>query len=130
MPTRTYQGSCTCGKNRFEADIDLTQGTFKCNCESCTKTRFWGIFLPPENYRLSSEETALSVYRSEAGNQHFFCTYCSVRLFNKGKKGNAIVISIATLDDLPSEEWTEAPIQYFDGRHDHFDRAPDFIGHL
>jgi hypothetical protein len=127
MTIQTYQASCTCGKNRFEADIDLTQGTFKCNCESCTKTRFWGVLLQPSNFRLLSKESELSIYKSEAGNQHFFCKYCGVKVFNKGK---FIAINLAALDDLSPEEWVKAPIKYFDGRHDKFDRAPDFTTHL
>jgi hypothetical protein len=29
---RTYHGSCQCGAVRFECELDLAEGTSKCNC--------------------------------------------------------------------------------------------------
>ena len=37
----THTGSCHCGSVRFECDLDLADGTSKCNCSICTKGRFW-----------------------------------------------------------------------------------------
>jgi hypothetical protein len=32
---------------------------------------------------------------------------------------------VVTLDDATSDELTRAPINYVDGRHDRYDRAPE-----
>ena len=51
MDKKRYQGSCACGRVKFEADLDISQGTHKCNCTHCWKRRWWsvkaGIDLPP-----------------------------------------------------------------------------------
>ena len=54
MTLKIHSGSCHCGAVRFEAEIDIAQGTVKCNCSSCVKARSWLTIVPASRYRLTS----------------------------------------------------------------------------
>ena len=60
---KTYAGSCHCKAVRFEADLDLEEGTGKCNCTYCWKQRMWNVGTSPENFRLLSGEEFLGEFR-------------------------------------------------------------------
>src|ERR1700742_3522507 len=112
---RTYRGSCHCGTVRFEADLDLSKGTFKCNCEMCTKTRNWGAVVKPEAFRLIAGEEALLHYQTEQIH-HVFCRHFGVRPFASGDNpalgGKFYVVRVNCLDDVNAEELIDSPVTY------------------
>lgn len=130
MATKTYRGSCHCGRVKFEADLDFSQGTGKCNCTSCWKKRWWSIRAQPENFRSISGEEALSGYRSgETKGHRGFCTHCGVHTYAwvpaaEWNDGEYVSIGVASLDDVDPKELAEAPVQYMNGRDDDWWHPP------
>jgi hypothetical protein len=118
---KTYRGSCHCGAVQYEAALDLAQGTFRCNCSICTKTRAWLAGVPASDFRLLSADDALRDY--QFGNKrlhHPFCATCGVRSFSRGTgpKGEPMVaVRVNCLDGVDSAELIDAPVRYFNMRH-------------
>lgn len=132
---KTYNGGCHCGAVRYQADIDLSDGTNKCNCSICTKKRWWSINIKPEAFHLLTGEAELIDYQfgSRTGH-HLFCRHCGVSSFGWGDVpeigGKFYAINVACLDDVDIDELVNAPITYFDGRNDNWDSPPKEIRHL
>ena len=132
---RTYLGSCHCGAVRYEADIDLSKGTTKCNCTFCFKARLWGAIIKPDAFRLVGWQDELSDYsKPGAAVHHMFCRQCGVRSFERGHLevlgGDYVTINVSCLDDVDPAELAAVPVTYLDGRHNSWFTAPAEIRHL
>jgi len=136
MAMKTYHGSCHCGRIRFEADIDLAQGTGKCNCSFCWKARNWSVGLKPEAFRLLTDKANGSEYgfRPGSSNHHVFCKVCGIRVYTYGDipeiGGPYVSVSLAALDDLPPADLIAAPVRHMNGREDDWFHVPGETRHL
>ena len=128
---KTYKGSCHCGAVRFEADIDLAEGTVKCNCTMCRKGRNWLAAVGPDAFRLLAGESDLSEYQFSSGTiRHRFCRRCGLRPFSHKSDKSFYAVNIACLDDVDSAELIAAPVVFVDGLHDDFKSPPAETRHL
>lgn len=118
----------------FEADIDLAQGTLRCNCSICFKARFWPAIVQPAAFRLLSGADDLSLYQfATKRDQHLFCRHCGIRAFGIGQSprwGEFYAVNVTCLDDVTPEELASAPITYLDGKNDEWEVPPGETRHL
>lgn len=131
---KTYQGSCHCAAVKFEAELDLTQSTYRCNCSICRRTRFWPAVAKANGFRLLAGEAELTSYRfNTRKNQHYFCRHCGVRAFGVGTEtpiGKMYGINLGCIENITDEELSVVPITYVDGRDDKWQSRPEFFAHL
>ena len=131
---RTYDASCHCGRVRIQADLDLAQLTFRCNCTICRRTRMCVTVATPEGFRLVAGEAELTRYVfGPEKNEHFFCRRCGVRVFGVGNEtpiGKMYGVNVGCVEGVTEEELSNLSITYVDGMRDRWDSAPQFHAHL
>jgi hypothetical protein len=131
---RTYTGSCHCGAVRFEAEIDLTQPTYRCNCSICRRNRFWPAIVRPDAFRLLAGQDQLTRYVfNTRRNEHWFCRTCGVRPFGIGNAAGPdriYGVNLGCIENVSDEELAAAPIVYIDGRDDNWGSPPAITAHL
>lgn len=130
---KTYHGSCHCGAVRFEADLDLESGSYRCNCSICRRTRFWPAVARPEGFRVLAGASELTEYLFHTRrNKHYFCKHCGVRPWGVGTDtpiGTMIGVNLGCLEGVTEEELSRIPVVHVDGMHDRFE-PPEFGAHL
>lgn len=126
----TCHGSCHCQSVRYRAHINFDQGTTRCNCSWCLKTRNWSAYVAPDDFELLAGKEALADYRQRADGIHNrFCRHCGTHLYYHGNiaemGGAFLAVRVNTLDDIDNDTLFTAPVTYCDGRHDNWWQAPE-----
>jgi len=116
MPeTKTYSGSCHCGRVRYEADADLSQ-VIACNCSSCRKRGALLAFVPADKFRLESGGDGLMDYQfNKKVIHHLFCTTCGVGSFARGSGPNGVEMVALNVRCLDGVDPDTLNIKPFDG---------------
>ena len=122
---RTYRGGCVCGAVRYEAVIDFSAGTSRCNCSICTKASLWSIFVRPDAFKLlTGADDLLDFQRGGKFNHYPFCKHCGVRSFGHGDApwlGGAYYAVHVNCLELEEGELAGVVVRHFDGRHDRWE---------
>jgi hypothetical protein len=103
---KTIEGSCHCGKVRFEVQTDLAS-VISCNCSMCSRAGYLLTFVRTAQFKLLSGEGAQQDYQfNKKQIHHLFCTTCGVRCFGHGKGpdgSDMYAINVRTLEGVDPE---------------------------
>ena len=108
------EGGCHCRKVRFAAEVPAEVVLIECNCSICRATGFLHLIVPHSDFRLLTEENALTSYRFGTGTaNHLFCATCGIKSFYQPRSHpDAWSVNASCLD-----EPVELIVDFFDGRN-------------
>lgn len=109
-------GGCHCGAVRFEARCEPAPEMLSCNCSICSAAGFVHLFIPHDQFTLTSGEDSLTSYRFGSGEaEHLFCKHCGIKSFYQPRSHpDCWSVHFACLDDTSRIEGRIVP---FDGRN-------------
>jgi hypothetical protein len=112
----THQGSCHCGRIKFEVEGEIGSA-LSCNCSICQRKGSLLWFVPHGALKLLTPEKNASSYTfNKHVIQHRFCPTCGIHPYGEGKApdGSAMAaINIRCLEDI---DLKAVPVTEFDGR--------------
>lgn len=113
---KTYTGSCHCGRVKFKADMVIDKA-MECNCSICTKRGSLLAFIPEEDFTLVSGEEALTEYLfNKMIIHHYFCKFCGILPFAKGKAPDGKMMRGINLRCIDGIDLEKIPKTMFNGK--------------
>ncbi len=103
MPSNAqqYQGSCHCGRVRFEMVSDL-KSVARCNCSICRRKGTPMVMTQPDSFKLIAGEEFLSLYQFNTEiARHYFCKVCGIYTHHNPRSNPAMTrVNAGCLDDI------------------------------
>jgi hypothetical protein len=130
MSKKLFHGSCHCGKVKFQANLDLTQETVKCNCTFCRKYSWWQTKIDRKGFELLEGKDSINEYSNDRSIGFFaFCKNCGTFVFADSNKTewteDAICVTLGCLDDVNIKELSQAPVSYYNSKDDSYSSITD-----
>ncbi|HEY8606191.1 MAG TPA: GFA family protein [Noviherbaspirillum sp.] len=112
---QTYQGSCHCGRVRFELRARLGHVT-ECSCSLCRRRAALWHGAADGDLRLLSGESELTLYQYLTHTaRHYFCRHCGIHPFARPRLDPGMwVVNLRCIDGIDAAALT---VHQFDGEH-------------
>ena len=111
-----YQGSCHCGRIRFEAEGSLEK-VMECNCSICRKRGALHWFVTRENFRLLTSADDMATYTFNKHQiKHRFCPRCGCAPYGEGLAPTGQYTFAINARCLDGVDLSSLKVGHFDGR--------------
>ena len=111
-----YQGSCHCGRIRFEAEGNLEK-VMECNCSICSKRGALHWFVTRENFRLFTSADDMATYTFNKHQiKHRFCPQCGCAPYGEGLSPTGQYMVAINARCLDGVDLSPLKVGHFDGR--------------
>ncbi|HTK01733.1 MAG TPA: GFA family protein [Bordetella sp.] len=111
-----YQGSCHCGKIKFEAEGDIASATY-CNCSICQRKGILMWFVPRSDLRLLTPEENVETYLfNKHAIAHRFCPTCGIHTYGERKSPSGEAMAAVNIRCIEGIDLEAIPVKHFDGR--------------
>ncbi|MBV8035913.1 GFA family protein [Roseateles sp.] len=112
----THQGSCHCGRIRFEVDGEFTSA-MSCNCSICQRKGALMWFVPRAALRLQTPDENASTYTfNHHVIRHRFCPSCGMHPYGEGQGPTGEAMAAINIRCLEGIDLATIPLTHFDGR--------------
>lgn len=112
-----YQGSCHCGKLKFEAEGEIKQ-VIACNCSYCARKGSLLWFVPRANFTFRAGENESTVYQfNKHVIAHHFCPACGCQPYAFGTDPSGKEMAAINTRCLEGVDTEALPHHAYDGKH-------------
>ncbi len=112
----THQGSCHCGRIRFEVEGEI-DSALACNCSICQRKGSLLWFVPRSALRLLTPEEDASTYLfNKHVIKHRFCPTCGMHPYGEAPAPSGVDTAAINIRCIEGIDLQAVPVTHYDGR--------------